>query len=230
MKDLISLFHSLLLTTGVDPFHTDSIDPMDFNDFQTLRNAAATALASTLLLLMVVSSKYVPYIPVEFSQMGWGIPGARGGYLIMASGMSVVAACLFRYHILERSALGATAAVFVALLGIINGNDVSLLQTTHGVVACIAFVLYIIYIATRGGGSVYAIAIATISLVIAHTVIFQKLDWRTLWQNGIADWPPIWTAAQAVQPTWVLQIKAICQIIMIIAFFYSLLTLPLPTY
>lgn len=103
-----------------------------------------------------------------------------------------------------------------------NGNDVPLLQTAHGVVAFLCFVLYIVYIYIHDGPMKW-VYIAAVALVLGHMIIFTQLELRTLWHKGVASWPQVWTEAQAKHPVWILRVKALCQVAMLIALFVSIL-------
>lgn len=189
---------------------------------------ACAALLTTLATNTALTWPYLPYVPIEFSQMGWGAPGAAGGYYVMAWGMCVTGSVLFRMHIAERSALGAVGAVLMALLGLVNGNDVPTLQTAHGVVAVFCFVVYIAYIYTHNGPMLWLL-IASIALLVGHAIIFTQLDYTMLLREGISKWPRVWTEAQAKHPIWILQLKALCQYTMLIALIVSIFSVPHPT-
>jgi len=197
---------------------------MSFGLFDDPRKEAALVLVLTLITNSIKTWSYLPYFPVEFSQMGWGKPGNAGGYIIMATGMSIAASIMFKYHVDEGSYVGCIGAVFMALLGIINGNTTPTLQTSHGVVALTCFITYFVYICQNGGFSKWLL-LAGIAIILGHAVIFTQLDIRTLLKHGINKWPDVWTNAQKQHPIWVLQIKALCQWTMLISFFVSIFSI-----
>ena len=72
---------------------------------------AAIVLAVTRVTNTLMTWPHLKHWSMEFSQMGWGSPGAAGGYYVMACGLNVFAAILFRVHVIERCYMGALCAV-----------------------------------------------------------------------------------------------------------------------
>jgi len=199
---------------------------------------AGCVLAITLALNTYWTWSLLPYFPIEFSQMGWGAPGRSGGYYIMANGLSIAATLMFRVHVEERSLLGATAAVFMCLLGLINGDDVGMLQMLHGMVAFACFVLYIVYIGIYSGasrvfhdtwnpvraywrfvtfgGPVTWLAIAFTVLIIGHVLVLTEVRYAEVVELGF---PAFWTKAQQRHGTSLLRFKALLQYTMIVSLY-----------
>jgi hypothetical protein len=199
-------------------------------------NMAGCVLASTLALNTFWTWPMLPYFPIEFSQMGWGIPGRSGGYHIMSIGLSTAATIMFRVHVEERSLLGAVGAVCMCLLGLINGNDAGMLQMLHGIVAFTCFVIYIVYIGVYScadrvfqqtwnpvraywrlltfGGPVSWVAVAFTVLIIGHVLVLTEVRYAEVIELGF---PAFWTKAQQRHGTSLLRFKALLQYAMIVS-------------
>lgn len=193
-------------------------------------------MCATLALNTYWTWSVLPYFPIEYSQMGWGKPGAMGGYYIMAIGTNIAATIMFRVHVLEGSYVGAFCAVFLALLGLINGDDTPVVQMLHGIVAFICFVLGIVYVARHSipsavwrmkpqhvvteilydGGPATWVAVAFIALIVGHLIVATQLKLAEVIEIGL--WPA-WTKAQTRHSVGLLIFKAILQNTMLVALF-----------